>query len=132
MDHWTPTQVSLGLSGTESVPGLELRISGVLSSDQATLDAKDVCTSAIAVINSFTAALKLILLPGDDVRKVGLCFEHSLTLFQAVEAGLGFSHEHANSILNFEADLQGVSGAPLQEFQLEEFQSLESLGRRTI
>ena len=71
----------MGLSGTESVPGLELRVSGVLSSDQATLDAKDVCTSAIAVINSFTAALKLILLPGADVRKVGLYFEHSLMLF---------------------------------------------------
>ena len=71
----------MGLSGTESVPGLELRVSGVLSSDQATLDAKDVCTSAIAVINSFTAALKLILLPGADVRKVGLYLEHSLMLF---------------------------------------------------
>ena len=80
MDHWAPTQVSLGLSGTRHVPGLDLRISGVLSSDQATLDAKDVCTSAVAVINSFTAALKLILLPGEDVRKVGLSFKYPLTV----------------------------------------------------
>ena len=57
-------------------------------------------------------------------------------VFQAVQAGLGLNYDFASSILNFEAGVRGVSDAPLQEwhslseFPLDEFQSLESLGRR--
>ena len=57
-------------------------------------------------------------------------------MFQAVQAGLGLNYDFASSILNFEAGVQEISDAPLQEwhslseFPLDEFQSLESLGRR--
>ena len=73
VDHWAPTKVllSLGDPGSSQVPGLVLRLTGVISSDSATLAAKDVCLSVITVVNSFTESLRLILLPGEDVQKVG-------------------------------------------------------------
>jgi len=72
VDHWAPTRVLLGLGDSESsqVPGLMLHITGVSSSDSATLAAKDVCLSVVTVVNSFTESLRLILLPGEDVQKV--------------------------------------------------------------
>ena len=73
VDHWVPTKVllSLGDPGSSQVPGLVLRLSGVVSSDPATLAAKDVCMSVVTIVNSFTESLRLILLPGGDVQKVG-------------------------------------------------------------
>ena len=72
VDHWAPTKVLLSLGDSESsqVPGLVLHLSGVSSSDSATLAAKDMCLSVITVVNSFTESLRLILLPGEDVQKV--------------------------------------------------------------
>ena len=80
VDHWVPTKVLLSLSGSSRVPGLVLGVSGVISSDPATLAAKDVCMSVVTVVNSFTEALRLILLPGDDVQKVSSPSARSLSM----------------------------------------------------
>ena len=80
VDHWIPTKVLLGLSGNGRVPGLVLEVKGVVSSDPATLTAKDVCLSVVTVVNSFTEALRLILIPGGDVQKVGSLPARSLSM----------------------------------------------------
>ena len=97
VEHWVPTKVLLGLSGTRRVPGLVLGVSGVLSSDPATLTAKEVCASVVTVMNSFTAALRLILLPGEDIQKVGSPSAHSsLVCFRLF--GLGWASTMASPV----------------------------------
>ena len=71
-EHWEVYGVRVGLDGSEEVPGLILR---VLKSTHpgASSDFMDIAHTLITVTNSFTAVIRLVLLPGSDMIKVSVC-----------------------------------------------------------
>ena len=71
-EHWEVYGVRVGLDGSKEVPGLILR---VLKSTHpgASSDFMDIAHTLITVTNSFTAVIRLVLLPGSDMIKVSVC-----------------------------------------------------------
>ena len=71
-EHWEVYGVRVGLDGSKEVPGLILR---VLKSTHpgASSDFMDIAHTLVTVTNSFTAVIRLVLLPGSDMIKVSVC-----------------------------------------------------------
>ena len=70
-EHWEVYGVKIGLDGSEEVPGLILRVLKPIHPG-ASSDFMDIAHTLVTVTNSFTAVIRLVLLPGSDMVKVGV------------------------------------------------------------
>ena len=68
-EHWEAHGIKIGLDGSQEVPGLILRVLKQERPDVSP-DYADVAHTLVTVTNSFTAVVRLVLLPGSDMIKV--------------------------------------------------------------